>query len=536
MTLNPLVRRVTPVLAVVLLSGAASAETVYFHPEAGERRAYALDIAQEARGLGFTDLYRRNISVYLEVEPAADRSKRVLHVTPNHVFLDENDTWSTSASQVDWSEELWDLQRAGYEMRVEAPRSGDDESGIGAPPEPPDLVSAAPTLEERAGPLAERLHGGLADPFAAPAFPIPVEAEAGWHVTLDELYGYEDVTVEVTEVRDDRVYVAFSGGTGPGASQATGEPDWMSRGHRVAGRVVLDRDTGWVTRQVVTREGGISVKGNTAPGRITTVLTTLRDGAASYAPTDDSMDQPRPVGGSLRRDLGGASEGQLLQTEKARFEPLGEVMYLGIPADIERPMQAGRLTLDDVSLEDAAGEAIDLNVHVGPVYTYPDFGGGAAMVSSATLTPNAIRPVSYDEVARVTAQVSWYPPQTHFVEVRADESGRASLSESGLHVTLRPGNEPGTYLLRYSGAPDDWITWTAEGDQEATALTFAHERGPAWLSPSESQARMYASPAPEGQTVLLRTDASPVLRFRVDRPADQAAVTREVVFHPRRDD
>lgn len=520
----PVPLRLTMPLALVLLAGAVSAETVRFRPGAGTARSYSLDISARADTRGYVSPYRRSFRTYLDVTPASGGDEPVLHLTPKYVALDDNGSWSSSPVARQWSEELSRLQSTGYDLTV----AGDG-------PARTNLESARPGLEARAGALAGRLHAGLADPFAAPGFPVPVEASRGWTTMLAGFAGYEDVTIEVTRVTGRRVYLSFEGGTG--GAEAPAAPEWFTRGHRIAGLAVLDRDSGWIVRQVVTREGRMAIRDRTLPARITTVLVPLVTGEAGFAPSGGQMDRPDELDDrSLWPNLHAASEDRVLPADKASFEPLGEVMLLGFPADVDRPEQVGSVTFEDLRLEDADGTRIELNAHVGPVYTLPDFGAENALISTAQVTPNVIGPVDLDEVARATARVSWYPPTTRYVEVQPDGAGRASLSEHGLQVDLRPWTEPGTYLLRYAGQPGDWLNWILAGDSSGTATIFAYDRGPGWLSPGESQVRMFASPTPEGQTVILRTDDKPMLRFRIDRPAAQAQVSREMTFHRRSHD
>ena len=137
-------------------------------------------------------------------------------------------------------------------------------------------------------------------------------------------------------------------------------------------------------------------------------------------------------------------------------------------------------------------------------------------------------------MSRMTAESAWYPFTTQVFDTVTDEDGRASVDSDGVRAELYPGDMRGTYILRYSGQKDDLITWSAPEELSGQAALYAHDRGPDWLSPAESQVRMFAAEHSEGQTLVLNTESAPqAIRIRLDRPAKQPQVRREVNFAPR---
>ncbi|PJE28322.1 hypothetical protein PSM7751_02269 [Pseudooceanicola marinus] len=504
-------------ISPLLWAGTALAEPVIFQPAPDSTRSYSLSVGDEARPLAYDALYGRYLDTYLDVTATEDG----VHTIPTRVELREDDQYASSSSPGQWSDALTALQRAGYDTVI----SGDDTART--------VTSAAPDVEQGAGDKAAQLHAALSDPFASPAFPITVQAEEGWSTTLPELGSYEDVEVRVTAVTEDEVRVAFTGGTGPDTPPDADDPrPWRTRGHRIAGLAVLDRAEGWVIRQVVTRETTLTLNGQKLPSRRTTVLTPLTDGEESFAPEGSRW--PRDIEKVMApTDLPPATEDQMFGDE-ATFEFYGAPALLAIPAEMESFIQAGRMTFNDLRLFDEAGEPVDLRTHIGTVYAQPDFGYPDSLRSAALVTPNVIGPVMLDQMSRMTAEVAWYPSTTQVIEMTADEDGRASVDSNGLRAQLHPGDRPGTYILRYSGQKDDLITWSVPEEISGQAALYAHDRGPDWLSPAESQVRMFAAEHPEGQTLVLDTETAPqAIHLRLARPAEQPQVRREITFAPR---
>ncbi|OLS42687.1 hypothetical protein [Rhodovulum sulfidophilum] len=504
-------------IASLLWAGLALAEPVTFQPDPDSTRSYSLSVGDEARPLAFDALYGRYLDTYLDVTA----TEKGVHTIPTRVELREDGEYVSSSAPRQWSDALTALQRAGYDTVI----ASDDTRRT--------VTSAAPDVEQGAGDKATLLHAALSDPFAIPAFPITVQAEEGWSTTLPDLGSYQNVEVRVTAVTDTEVRVAFAGGVGPDtAPDADDSRPWRTRGHRIAGLAVLDRAEGWVIRQVVTRETTLTVDGSTLPSRRTTVLTPLVDGQASFAPEDNRW--PRDIDKvTAPADMPPATADQVFAGEPT-FEFFGAPVLLGIPADLRSFVQAGRMTFNDLRLSDEAGEPVDIRTHIGPVYAQPDFGYPDSLRSAALVTPNVIGPVMLDQMSRMTAEVAWYPSTTQVIEMTANEDGRASIDSNGVRAELHPGDRPDTYILRYSGQKDDLITWSVSEKISGQAALYAHDRGPDWLSPAESQVRMFAAEHPEGQTLVLHTETAPqAIRLRLDRPAEQPQVRRKITFAPR---
>lgn len=88
-------------------------------------------------------------------------------------------------------------------------------------------------------------------------------------------------------------------------------------------------------------------------------------------------------------------------------------------------------------------------------------------------------------------------------------------------------------MLRYKTAPDDIVNRAPEGTGPVMASFYTYDRGPERLSPAQSQARLQASPTPDGQTVVIERPTPPRVRFRVDRPSVVPPVVRDMNFVPR---
>ncbi|NIZ11249.1 hypothetical protein [Pseudooceanicola sp. HF7] len=504
-------------IAPLLWAGPALADPVTFQPNPDSTRSYSLSVGDEARPMAFDGLYGRYLDTYLDVTATEDG----VHTIPTRVELREDGEYVSSSAPGQWSEALTSLQRAGYDTVI----ASDDTRRT--------VTSAAPDVEQGAGDKATLLRAALSDPFAIPAFPITVQAEEGWSTTLPDLGGYQNVEVRVTSLTDTEVRVAFAGGVGPEKAPDADDPrPWRTRGHRIAGLAVLDRADGWVIRQVVTRETTLTLDGSKLPSRRTTVLTPLVDGEQSFAPEGSRW--PRDIDKVMApADLPPATADQVFAGEPT-FEFFGAPALLAIPADMSSFIQAGRMTINDLRLFDEAAEPVDIRTHIGTVYAQQDFGYPDRLRSAALVTPNKIGPVMLDQMSRMTAEVAWYPFMTQIFDMVADEDGRASVDSNGVQAELHPGDQPGTYILRYSGQTHDLITWSVPEEISGQAALFAHDRGPDWLSPEESQVRMFAAEHPEGQTLVLHTESAPTaIRLRLDRPAETPEVRKEITFAPR---
>lgn len=494
-------RRLWLALFVAGLPGMASAETVTFHPPEGSERTYHLELSfrsgnQDDPGYYFDTRYISALTRLVATGRNAD-GQLTLDIFPLWTAFDSGSSIFSSALG-DMPDDMAQAMRDGFTARFDeengqladfAPRGGGEMVG--------DLISQ----------MREQLH--------QPVPPVAIEAEEGWS-TEASLTGLFDVEITVTEVTPDEVFIRYDG-----------DGEYM----KLSGLSVLDRETGWVERSVLTyeatldfEEGGDHIRQTIAmaPADYPYALHAdfARDKPEWYPVPEAPLSPPEPL---PREDQVFAKPfGQARETNEALSLTFGHTAAIGD--------NIGRFSIHDMRLFDG-DRPLDTELVASEPVTLPGYDSDDPFRTFITVRPAGIGDARED-LARVTelrADIDWFQATPFTMTLRPDADGNATVTRDGATATLRPVEDG--YELLLSGEPSDYFMWSFPEGSNIEGRIYAGDRGASWLTPSESLARRVAARNHSALRIALKTDTVPEeIGVRVNRTADEPAATRQVIF------
>lgn len=484
---------------VCLAAGHGQAETLVFDPKPQDTRSYHAELSVRSGESEQSYLDATYISSLTRFEVTGGGPDEIaLRVYPDWFAIHSDGTTFGSALG-DVPEELAELMREGLDATVER-GSGrlTDVRAHGDAELPDDVI------------------GQLRAQFRQPAAPIAIEVEQGWSTTT-EIDGVHNVTVTVTRVTQESVYLNYEGADGYA---------------RLSGLAVLDRDSGWIERQVLTEEIDVGIgEGETSVQRLTVAMAVR---GSSFPVRADMARQP-----ARWYDMPDAGPAPLepLPGETEIFgDPVGSVesfdrgLGLSLPLPVALGDNVGRFEMGP--LRAYAGDR-DLGIEFvaeSPVVMMA-FRGEADFRAATLARPLGIGDVQagMEEATELRADLSWYPADPFTITLRPDAEARARATKNGATATFGPTEEG--YALDLSGQMHDRFSVAFPDAAGVRGRIYAGDKGPDWLTPTESQARGQAAADPAAIHIALRADSTPEeITIRVNRHAGQPAATREVVY------
>ncbi|MCA0961784.1 hypothetical protein [Salipiger bermudensis] len=490
-------------VATCLGAGHAAAETLAFSPAPEEERTYHTEISVRS-GEGeesFSDTtYISALTRFRVTDLGSDEIS--LRIFPDWFAVQSAGAVYNSALGDAWGE-VAPLMQNGLDATVERDtgRLGEVQAH-GDTDLPQDVV--------------QQMQSHLRHPGA----PTAIAVEEGWE-TVTDLEGIPDITLTVTEVSDASVHVSYLAD---------------HEGLKLSGLAVIERDTGWVERQVMTIARRFEMSdGEFASSRQTIAIAPLgsdRPVHADWAREPERWNEMRtsdPAPLEPRPD-----EAEIFADAKGTAEAFDRGLGLALPLDIEVGENAGRFELGPLrAFEGERDLGIDFIADAPLVI--PAFEGDAAFRATtlARLTGLGDAQTALDAATALRGEMRWFPTEPFVLTLRPDADGRAEVSQDGVTATLAPSEDG--YSLEISGRPHDRFALSFPGGSGVQGKIYAGDRGPDWLSPSESQARLLAASDPAALHIALRADEVPqTIALRVDRFSQDPAAVRQVVFQTER--
>lgn len=362
--------------------------------------------------------------------------------------------------------------------------------------------------------VPQQMIAGLSEQFAAVLPPAKIEVEEGWSTTVPALMDVPDVTLTVTHVTDDSVFLRYSG-------------DDQSR--RIAGLAVMDRAEGWLRRVVMTADL------HNADG--TTLRSTLAMAPPDYPfpiHADYTFDTPywQTMPGRLPATDPLPTEADIFPHNEGRVRLENNLPLLDFTHLHEVMANTGRLVVSYPRV--LRGDApMDMPMLALPSITLPNYHeeDGDPTFTSTALIPTEQKQYLPDvlDATEIRANVAWYPASIFTMTLTPDDTGHAEVTQNGTTARLSPTDDGFDLVL--SGQQGDDFMWAVDSGTDAGSMLYAADRGPDWLTPAESLARRIAAPDYSAVRAAIRTDAqAPTFSVRVNRYADIPATTREMPF------
>ncbi|TQS72963.1 hypothetical protein ERN12_04065 [Rhodobacteraceae bacterium] len=480
-----------PILAI--FASAASAETVIFDPQPGEARTWRAEMSVRPGRKGEPPEYSyatQRISSLTRMQVVDDET---LHILP---------LWFQTAV----AGEIYGTQKPLPDHMRQAMAEGFDATLTAG------LITEV-TPHGNAD-VPQELLTGLSQQFGAVLPPARLEAKEGWSTTIAEFSGVPDVTITVTHVTDDSVFLRYSGD----------DPSF-----RIAGLGVLDRQEGWLRRVVMTTDQ------QSADG--TTLRSTLAMAPQDYPfalHADYTFDTPdwETMPDSFPAIEPLPTEADIFPHERGRVRMEDDLLSLDFTHLHDIMANTGRLVVRAPHVF-RGDHPMDMPMLATPAITLPNYHeqDGDPLFTSTLLIPTEQKQVLPDvlEATDIRAQVAWYPATPFTMTLTPDDTGHAEVTKNGATATLSPTDEGFDLVL--SGQQADRFMWAVDAKTDAGSMIYGADRGPDWLTPAESLARRIASPDYSGIRVAIRTEASaPSFSVRVNRHADTPAATREMTF------
>ncbi|NIZ11245.1 hypothetical protein [Pseudooceanicola sp. HF7] len=480
-----------PILAI--FASAASAETVTFDPQPGAARTWRMEMSVRPGREGEPPEYSyatQRISSLTRME-VVDEER--LHILP--LWFQTSVAGETHGTQGPLPDNMRQTMADGFDVTL-------DEGVI------------TDVMPHGTADVPQEVMTGLSQQYGAILPPARLEAREGWSTTIGDFSGVPDVTVTVTHVTDDSLFLRYSGD----------DPSF-----RIAGLAVLDRAEGWLRRVVMTTDQ-TSEDG-------TTLRTTLAMAPQDYPfalHADYTFDTPdwETMPNSFPTTEPLPSEADIFPHERGRVRMEDNLLSLDFTHLHEILSNTGRLVVDAPQVF-RGDRPMDMPMRATPSITLPNYHeqDGDPSFTSTLLIPTEQKQMLPDvlEATGIRAQVAWYPATPFTMTLTPDDTGHAEVTKNGATATLSPTEEGFDLVL--SGQQDDRFMWAIDGDTDAGSMIFAADRGPDWLTPAESLARRIASPDYSGIRVAIRTEASsPTLSVRVNRHPDTPAATRDMMF------
>ncbi len=480
-----------PILAII--AGAASAETVTFDPQPGAGRTWRMEMSVRPGREGEPPEYSyatQRISSLTRIKVVDEET---LHILP--LWFQTSVAGETYGTQGPLLDNIRQTMAEGFDANLNA--------GV--------ITDVTP---HGTADVPQEVMTGLSQQFGAVLPPAQLEAQEGWSKTIGDFSGVPDVTVTVTHVTDDSVFLRYSGD----------DPSF-----RMAGLAVLERDQGWLRRVVMTTDQ-TSEDG-------TTLRSTMAMAPQDYpfplhadytfeTPDWQTMPDSFPATEPL------PTEADIFPHERGRVRMEDDLLSLDFTHLHEIMANTGRLVVSDPQVF-RGDRPMDTPMLALPSITLPNYHeeDGDPSFTSTTLIPTEQKQILPDVLTAtgIRAQVAWYPATPFTMMLTPDDTGHAEVRKNGATARLSPTEEGFDLVL--SGHQADGFMWAVDAETDAGSMIYAADRGPDWLTPAESLARRIASPDYSGIRVAIQTDAAaPTLSVRVNRHADTSAATREMTF------
>lgn len=505
-----IVKAVIVVFGLTSLWGCVDSQETHFSPAEGDSRHYSIrqsiEIAPED---GPSELFTS--STYSTFKVTAIKNQKVLlEVLPGRMDGTLAGRKFSTAKPERGTTGLLNIQPGKISMSI------DQNSGALV-----DITSDTQSMKQQLTTILGNELEELFNQVSQPNFGVPVTAQSQWSVSTN-LKGVPNVDVKVTRVTEKQIWVEYAGG---------------SAGHRLAGVAQLERDSGWVKKQVLTMQVEQEFKNQRLAIRRTEIMSQVSDGAYAYVPhlskgwADRWIDtQGRGTSEQIENI---EDKAQIFTGKPGTLEKDGKELLLEIKHKGSKQEKPGKIAIREAKAFDLAGNPIVTPMHTSSSFSYDTADNQQKVTqSNLILTAGADLSETMQQIGKVEAKVAWFPDRSFEFSIQLDEAQPVHYEDNGVKITFRPQSEKNVYALAFEGQPGDGMMAFFPRGQKYQVQYRGNPMGPDWLTAEESYQRFEASSNPDAYTMLIKTKTLPAeLNLRIQRHSQTPEETRTVTFY-----
>lgn len=519
----------------LLISGCASLagnpDSLTFSPSTGDSRRYDIytNTFLEVDGEWGSDYLTIDSDMIVDYEVLGSGRHLRIAMQPEYFWMDMDDRTVASFGPIERGTAVMrELMESGFELTIDA-RSGELE----------DITNRNEDLwrtiqeEDEIAPLIDQLEQQVTRP--GPLFP-GISLIEGETVTVEEPEGFQEVTLTTRTVTGTEVTVALEG---------KGEND-----ARIAGVMVLERDTGWLSRLALYTNSSFEAQGHS--GRSSQLVVMIADGAAPYS-AKGVTEYTGQFEGKAYLEEGPAPEQVEEYQEQARqtdliipadafgFRYSPPSSFSGQPyLDLEidhafHPFTIpGAFDITDLELSDASGEVIPIRFH-----NYQT-GTGLFGTLPQVMTWSRQIPLGWntdlerlENLERITAQGTYRPVTVEPLVLPLDPHNATEMTVNGASARAVPTGEPDEFELYLEETESHWFSERLHAPVTMEATTLRDASFAEWLGEANQELfyQVGRSGRGPGNLRLSFPHGSPEeLVFYVISNADEEAQAFELTF------
>ncbi|MBD3895341.1 hypothetical protein IEI94_05705 [Halomonas sp. ML-15] len=464
------------VVTMTMVMGCSSEpESVAFAPEKGDTRSYQL-FSEGRLGSGSSNTGRDQVVGFgsvLRYEVLDIGRSLNLAITPRYLeqSVDGRREFSTMDPSDTQNPVMRELMSAGFEVDI------DSDSG-----EVRRFTSRNEDLwqtlqEDGLAPLLEIFEEQMTTGMAMPEIPL-TEGEV---VTVSGSHGAADLQITVHSVTDTELVTTL---------QTDHEEV------KLAGTMVLERETGWLRRLAVVSE--VSQEDHEGHGTVRQALVMLPEDEPSWlgawlinmAPSDpDDYVAIQPGPSPEEFDGDALVDGDTVLTAPVgTWVPFSSEIVLEIDHDLPKGAFSGYLDFADLRIESEEGEVLDVGLQQTMRYAFyhPD---RKRHTTQAWYVPlgwgDELAPL--ERAKRLTATgVAYRPVAAEALDLPLDSDQKTEVTSGDIRAEAIPTDSPREFLLRFHSTPDHWFGDRIYGIKDAITRRIPEEDAPDWLTSHEA--------------------------------------------------